>query len=141
MRLVIDTNRIISALLKDGLTREIITSNSIDFYSIDYVIEELNKYQSYILKKAHMTKTDFDLLFDLVFDQIQIVEDNKVKKHMKEATEIMKDIDIKDSPILACALSIPNEGIWTEDKDFEKQTKIPIWKTKALKEYVKNRRK
>jgi len=59
MRLVIDTNRIISALLKDGLTREIITSNSIDFYSIDYVIEELNKYQSFILKKAHMTKTDF----------------------------------------------------------------------------------
>ena len=53
----------------------------------------------------------------------------------------MKDIDIKDSPILACALSIPNEGIWTEDKDFEKQTKIPIWKTKVLKEYVKNRRK
>lgn len=42
MRLVIDTNRIISALLKDGLTQEIITSNSIDFYSIDYVIEELN---------------------------------------------------------------------------------------------------
>ncbi|HMA83966.1 MAG TPA: PIN domain-containing protein [Candidatus Thermoplasmatota archaeon] len=128
-------------MLKDGLTREIITSNSINFYSIDYVIEELNKYQSYILKKAHMSKTDFDLLFDLVFDQIQIVDDNIVKKYMNEAMSIMKDIDIKDSPILACALSIPNEGIWTADKDFEKQTKIPIWKTKELKDYVTHHRK
>lgn len=51
---------------------------------------------------------------------------------MNEAMSVMKDIDIKDSPIPACALSIPNEGIWTVDKGFEKQTKIPIWKTKQL---------
>jgi predicted nucleic acid-binding protein len=33
-------------------------------------------------------------------------------------------------------LAVPNEGIWTEDKDFEKQKTVKIWKTKELKEYI-----
>lgn len=137
MRIIVDTNRLISALLKDGLTREIITSNNFDFYTLDYVLKELNKYETYILKKANMTKRDFDLLFDLVMENTSIISDNKIKTHMKQAIDIMKDIDINDSPILACALSIPNEGIWTEDKDFDKQNKVTIWKTKDLKTFLK----
>lgn len=56
MRLIIDTNRIISALLKKGWTREIITSTNFDFYTVDYVMEELEKHKKYILKKAKMTE-------------------------------------------------------------------------------------
>jgi predicted nucleic acid-binding protein len=48
----------------------------------------------------------------------------------------MENIDLNDSPILACALAIDNQGIWTEDKDFEKQNKIKIWKTADLKKYI-----
>ena len=48
----------------------------------------------------------------------------------------MRDIDEKDAPIIACALAISNEGIWTEDKHFEKQNRIKIWKTKELEEYL-----
>lgn len=138
MRLIIDTNRIISALLTDGTSREIITSETFQFYTLDYVLEEIHKYESYIRKKAKMTKTDIDLLFDLVMEQITIVSDNHIKKHMDEAIEIMKEIDINDSPILACALSLPNEGIWTEDKDFDKQNKITIWKNKDIIRHIKN---
>ncbi len=78
MRLIIDTNRIISALLTDGTTRDIITSETIQFYTLDYVLEEIHKYESYIQKKAKMTKTDVDLLFDLIMDQIIIVSDNHI---------------------------------------------------------------
>ena len=55
---------------------------------------------------------------------------------MNKAITIMKDIDVNDAPILACALSIPNDGIWTEDKDFERQQIVNIWKTKELKKYI-----
>lgn len=81
MRLIIDANRIISSLLTDGTTREIITSETFHFYTLDYVLEEIHKYESYIRKKAKMTKTDVDLLFDLVMEQITIVSDNHIKKH------------------------------------------------------------
>jgi predicted nucleic acid-binding protein len=136
MRLVIDTNRILSALLTKGFTREIITSTNFEFYTIDYVLEELRKHKTYILKKAGMNDSEFELLFNLVMENINIISDKKVKHRMEKAINIMKNIDIKDSPILACALSIPNEGIWTEDKDFDKQNTVKIWKTKDLKKYL-----
>lgn len=69
-------------------------------------------------------------------DNIHIIADKKVKDQMKKAIDIMKDIDVNDSPILACALAIPNDGIWTEDKDFDKQDNVKIWKTKNLKKYI-----
>lgn len=136
MRLIIDTNRIISALLKKGWTREIITSNIFEFYTVDYVMDEIRKHKEYILKKAKFTENEFELLFNLVTENISVVPDKIVKDQMKKAIEIMMDIDVYDSPILACALAIPNEGIWTEDKDFDKQKDIKIWKTKDLKKFI-----
>ena len=48
MRLVVDSNRIISALIKKGLTLKIISSKNIEFYTIDYIIEEVKKYGEYV---------------------------------------------------------------------------------------------
>ena len=83
-----------------------------------------------------MNEKELELLFSLVMENVSIVPDKDVKLHMKEATDTMKNIDMKDSPILACALAIPNDGIWTEDKHLEKQGKIKVWKTKDLMKYV-----
>ncbi len=69
-------------------------------------------------------------------DNICIISDKKVKNQMKKSIDIMKDIDVNDSPILASALAIPNDGIWTEDKHFDKQDEVKIWKTKDLKKYI-----
>lgn len=55
---------------------------------------------------------------------------------MPEAKEIMKNIDINDAPILAYALAIRNQGIWTEDKHFEKQDKARMWKSIELLDYI-----
>lgn len=48
---------------------------------------------------------------------------------MEHAKEIMGHVDIEDVVFIALALSVENDGIWTDDADFEKQTKIKIWKT------------
>ena len=49
-----------------------------------------------------------------------------------QANEIMKDIDPDDAPFLALALSFDNDGIWTNDKDFERQSVVRVWKTHEL---------
>lgn len=136
MRLVVDSNRIISALIKKGLTLKIISSINFEFYTLDHVIEEVKKYREYVKEKTKMDEKELELLFSLIMENICIVPDKDVKSHVKEAMDTMKNIDIKDSPILACALAIPNEGIWTEDKHLEKQSKIKVWKTKELVKYV-----
>ncbi len=45
MRLVIDTSILISALLKDSVTREILFFSSIDFLLPEYAFEEIEKHK------------------------------------------------------------------------------------------------
>jgi len=130
MRLVIDTNMIIAALIKDSKAREIIMNKDIEFISPDFVIEETYKYEDYICEKSGLTKEEFELLLSLIFEKIKIIPVSEYETFMEEAKRIMKDM--KDVPYLACALSLKCDGIWTNDKDFNKQNKIKIWYTEDL---------
>ena len=132
MKIIVDTNRILAALLSKGDTRRIILSSNIEFYTLDYVTEEINKYMDYILEKTGMNKKDVDLLFSLFMQNITIIPEEDIKPNMKKALEIMKSIDPKDTPVVACALSVKNSIIWSEDKHFDRQSKIKIYKTKDL---------
>lgn len=132
MRLIVDTNVILSALLKKGLNRKLITTDIIEFYTVDYVLDEIEEYKEYILKKSHLSEDKFEILLGFFMENIMIIDDKKIKGKIKEAKNIMKDIDIKDAPILACALAIQNDGIWTTDKHFDKQNKVRVWSSKDL---------
>jgi predicted nucleic acid-binding protein len=44
----------------------------------------------------------------------------------------MEDIDEDDTEFLALALSFQNDGIWSEDRDFQRQTAVRVWKTGEL---------
>lgn len=136
MRLIVDSNEIISALIKEGMTRTIITSDRIEFYSLEYVMDEIKKHMGYIVQKSYMNKREVELLFRLFMQNILLIPEEDIKLKMNEAVKIMKDIDLNDSPILACALAVANDGIWSEDKHLEKQNKIKVWKTKDLLPYL-----
>lgn len=44
----------------------------------------------------------------------------------------MKGVDIDDSIYIALALTKENDGIWSDDSDFEKQSKVKVWKTSEI---------
>lgn len=44
----------------------------------------------------------------------------------------MKRIDEKDAQYLALAMSFRNDGLLSEDKHFEKQNVVKLWKIKDL---------
>ena len=48
----------------------------------------------------------------------------------------MKIIVDTNRIIIALALSVENDGIWSHDKHFEEQNKIRIWKTDVLLELL-----
>ena len=58
MQIVIDTNMIIAALIKDSKAREIITSDKFEFVSPDFVLDEIYKYENYICEKAELSKEE-----------------------------------------------------------------------------------
>jgi predicted nucleic acid-binding protein len=56
MELVLDTNIIISALIKKGITRKLLLNKNYIFYTPEYTKNEISKYTSLILKKSNLTK-------------------------------------------------------------------------------------
>ena len=132
MKLIVDTNRIIASLVKDSTSRQILLSDKFEFLTVGITKSEIQKYKSDILNKANINEEDFNKLFSRLFSKILIFSDLVIESQFNNAKEIMDKIDIKDTPFIALSLAVENNGIWSDDKHFEKQNKIKVWKTKDL---------
>ena len=91
----------------------------------------MEKYRGLVLKKAKISEAELELVLDKLFAKMIVLDDNVVKTRMEEAEKIMENIDANDSPFLAAALAT-DSCIWSDDKHFEKQKRIKVWKTFAL---------
>ena len=136
MKIAVDTNRILAALIKDGLSRKIVASGSFDLYAPDYALDEIKKYMDFIVAKSGMKKENVLSLLSAFVGSLTIITDDEVKKHMKQAIEIIGNIDMKDAPIVACALAADCDAIWSDDSHFIKQNKIKIMNTKDFVELL-----
>jgi len=129
MKLIIDTNVLISSLLKDSTTRELLLNESFEFYLPEIVMSEVKKYLPYIIQKSGNTEEEIKKLLNILLENLNLVPIEEYEKSMDEALKIMGKIDEKDTQFIALALSITNDGIWSNDKHFDEQKKIRIYKT------------
>lgn len=129
MKLVIDANVLFSALIKNSETRKLIFNTAIKLYSPDFIIEEVKKYNYEIIKKSGLSLEEFDLLTELLFKHIQIINKQEYSHFLQ--TSIYLIHDKKDAPYLATALKL-NCPIWSNDKELKKQKKVKIFTTEEL---------
>ena len=132
MRLVIDTNVFMAGLLKDSIVRKVLSSENIQFFIPEHALDELEKHKNTLIKKVNINVAEFDEMVSLLLENIELVPESKIKAKFNEAEDVMKDIDIKDSPFMAAVLSIECDGLLTFDEHFQKQNKIKIFKIKDL---------
>jgi predicted nucleic acid-binding protein len=129
MKFVIDTNIIISALIKPGKTREIIFENFFNFITPAYTLTEIEKYKREICIKSGMSVQELEEVINLLFKHIKILNPKVYSHLLLKASKLI--LDIKDIPFLASALSL-NCPIWSDDKHFQKQKEIKILTTKDI---------
>lgn len=140
MKIVLDTNILISALIKDSTSRKIIIESGLDFFYPEISFKEIMKYENEILKKSGYAKEQFWTILNKLLEYIILMPIETIQPKIKEASDIMNKIDSKDIIFLASALSI-QAYIWTEDRDFEKQNSARILKTLDLvKEFEKTKK-
>ncbi len=132
MKLIIDTNIFFSGLIKDSITRKILLNPKFEFYVPEYFLSELNKYIPEIMKKAKLKNEELEKLINFFLEKIHLVPINEYKENLEKATEIFGIIDKKDIAFIALALSIKNDGIWSNDKDFDQQTEIKVFTTNEI---------
>ena len=132
MKLVVDTNIILSAMIKDSTIRKIIVESDIDFFTPDFTFDEINRHLNYICKKNSLNRKINLKILAVLSKYINVVDFGFYAHKITEARKLIGKIDEKDIPFLALALSFENDGIWTNDKHFLKQKKMKIWGTKEI---------
>lgn len=130
MKLVIDTNRIIASLIKDGISRKILFSKNFEFVTPDHSLSEILKYEDVIKKKSNITHEEFEILFAIIFERIEIIPKSDYEKFIKKCRGLISDVG--DAPFLAIGKAIKVEGIWSDDQHFNEQDRIRVYNTKDM---------
>lgn len=131
MKLVLDSNIIFSALIKKSTTRNIILSDVFDLHAPEYIFSEITKHRELLLRKSKMNEEELEALLLLLQKHIRLVPKEKYNEKMVLAEDMLKDIDVTDSPFLALALAL-NCSVWSNDGHFEQQNKVQVYRTKEL---------
>ncbi|MEK6852645.1 MAG: PIN domain-containing protein [Nanoarchaeota archaeon] len=79
MEIIVNTNKIIAALVKDSYSRKIILHSKFNLMTLDFSIKEIEKYKGFIIKKAKIKEEVFYRIFQLLLSKISIVQDKEVK--------------------------------------------------------------
>jgi predicted nucleic acid-binding protein len=134
IKLVIDTNIVFSALIKDSFTRRLILHPNLKLYCIEELLVEIANYKDQIMKRSQLSEEAFDIVFTEILKQITIIPYEKIMACEQEAKNLIEHRDTKDIPFLALALCIDVEGIWSNDMDFDVQDKIKRFSTNEVNE-------
>lgn len=127
MKVVVDTNIIFSALLKEEnrYAHALIKNEAAhDFYAVYFTIVELYKHKEKIQKFSKLSEEDIlEVLYELL-KHIHIVNDDIISiSSWKQAMQLTHDVDIKDVPNVALTIEL-NAQLWTNDNELKKGLRL-----------------
>ena len=132
MKLVLDTNVVLKALIRNSRVRAILLSPRHQLYLPEYAIEEVRNHLDIIKKKSGLSEKEIELALDTLMTGIEVIQSKPVLTAWNEAEKIMAPIDFEDTPFVAAALSVSCDGIWSDDKHLRRQRRVKIWTTEEM---------
>jgi predicted nucleic acid-binding protein len=136
MNLIIDTNVLIAALIRDGLSRRIIIEADIEFYVAEESLLEIKGHEEAICLKAGINAAILRMTLKTIISHTSIISNSRLLNRWEASKEIIGHIDIGDVYFIAAALLFENSAIWSNDKVLKRQNKIPIYNTKEVLEII-----
>ena len=131
MRLVVDANILIAALLKDAATRELLLKEEIDFFAPEQLLNELK----HLLKNPKIRrrlKLDDEDLYELtsaIFSGIEFVPEQIFISSIKQSLCLVTHPEDAPYIALSLALKIP---LWSNDSSLKEQTVVKVITTSEL---------
>lgn len=130
MELVIDTNIVFAAIVKNSVSRHLLLNSNLILYSPEGLISELEEHKEEIRRKSGLGKEKYNELMAILLSKIKLVSKESIAPFLKNALEFSPDED--DSPFLALCLAkgIP---LWSNDKPLkERQSVVRVLSTSEL---------
>jgi len=132
--LVIDANILFSALIKNRLTSKLLFEEDFILYAPEFIVEEIQKYENFLLKKTSRTKEGFIQIIHILKEIITVIPKEEYSNFIEEAEKFSPDE--KDAIYLALALKLKC-AIWSNDKKLKQQDRIKIFSTEDLVKELK----
>jgi len=128
MKLVVDANVVISALIADSKTRELIVTLEPNLLTPAFVHDEIENYEDLIVEKSGMGPDRVTQFIDLLFQYIEVVPADEFYPAIEKADAAIGDTDTDDVLYLACAIA-SDASIWSDDSDFDEQNLVKRYST------------
>lgn len=129
MKLVVDANVIISCLIKEGKSIELLLNFFFEIYAPEFILKEISNHKYEILSKLKRSEKEFAEAIDKIKEVAKLIPDEELIEPFAEAEKISPDPD--DALYFALALKL-NCPIWSNDKRLKEQNKIKIYSTEDL---------
>ena len=139
MTIIIDANVLIAALIKDGIVRKTIIDHPGEWIVPAAMFDEVWEHRSAWNKNKLHDKELRDVLNSLIEDFVIVIADSVYHDHASRAKQLVSDID--DWPLIALAMSVDNEGIWSFNEKHLSKSKsegIKIFSTSMIVSKVKS---
>jgi len=88
MILILNTSILISSLIKDSVTRQILLLPSMKFYLPEYALEEIEAHKMKISRLSRLSTDEIDILF--VAGDISIIPSQTIQPYLSEAEVIFE---------------------------------------------------
>jgi predicted nucleic acid-binding protein len=133
MELVVDTNELLSSVIRDSKCRELLCSPDLVLYAPEHIISEFFRHKECVIEKSGMTESDFNVLVAVLLSRINIVPSEQFISLVKTAEKIAAHPE--DAPFIALCLykGVP---LWSEDKMLKKQRAVSVLNTRELLEML-----
>jgi predicted nucleic acid-binding protein len=130
MDLVMDANILIAALIKKGITADLIVDENIHLFAPEFIMDEFQKHRDEIVQKIHRTKEDFEHFLEVIRQRTSFIPLEEIKPYLPQAIAISPDP--KDVAYIALAIKT-GASIWSNDKRLkDNQNKIPVLATHEI---------
>ncbi|MCB0509068.1 MAG: PIN domain-containing protein [Chitinophagales bacterium] len=118
MKIIVDANIVFSAILNTNgkIADLLINSTNVKFIAPDFLRLEIRKYHNKLAKTKKISSSNIQEIEYFIFQNIVFISEIQIEeKYWKQAYELLKDIDEKDTPYITYALKFKCK-LWTGDK-------------------------
>lgn len=117
MKIVLDSNIVFSALLsKDNISKLILTSGRLEIYSCNFLFLEIFKHKEKLQRLSNLDDDQLLNQFENILSCITFIKEESIPANIfRDAYDLCRNIDEKDTPFVALAL-FTGSALLTGDK-------------------------
>lgn len=133
MRLVVDTNILISALVARAVTYEIIQIGNLHLYAPEHSLTEIERNKEEIIDKMKVTPNEFGIALSSILSHVEVIPREQYCEFEEKAKQICPHY--KDFTFFALALA-KELPLWSNEKRLAKQSEITVYNTSQIIEKI-----